>query len=52
MDISIGDAGVSSSYTFSNEVLQVPNVDQQFNKFEQQIRNSYIRRHEPQQVIT
>lgn len=52
MSISIGDAGVTASYTFSNEVLQVPNSTNRANEFEQQIRNSWIRQYRPNQVIT
>lgn len=52
MSISVAGDGVTCSYTFSNEVLQIPYREEQFNQFEQQIRNSWIRQYRPNQVIT
>lgn len=52
MSVSVSNDGVTSSYTFSNEVLEVPYPEKQFSDYEQSIRNSYIRQYRPNQVIT
>jgi hypothetical protein len=52
MNVSVGDNGVSASYSFSNEVLSVPSAENQFNQFEQSVRNSWIRRYSPETVIS
>ncbi len=52
MTISVAGDGITASYSFSNEVLEVPKYDKQFDLFAQQIRNSWIRHYQPNQVIT
>lgn len=52
MSVSVAGDGVTASYTFSNEVLQVPYPEDRFLKYEQQIRNSWIRQYSPNQVIS
>lgn len=52
MSISVAGDGVSCTYTFSNEVLAVPDGENEFAKFEQMIRNSAIRQYRPNQVIS
>lgn len=58
-NLEIGDNGITASYVFSNEVLQVPfsdsggNVSESFiEKLESVIKNSWIRTYSPTQVIT
>lgn len=51
LTVSIGDNGVTASYTYSNEVLEVPYPDNQFAAYEQQIRNSAVRHYTPTSVI-
>lgn len=52
MEVSVGDGGITSSYTFSNSILQVPDRKKEAAAFQQQIRNSWIRTYRPQEVIT
>ncbi len=52
MDVSVGDNGITSTYTFSNSVLQPRNYSKQAYAFEQNIRNSWIRTYRPNEVIT
>jgi hypothetical protein len=52
MNVSVGDRGITASYSFSNEVLAVPDYENEFAKFEQQIRNSWIRQYTPTTVIS
>ncbi len=52
MTVSVAGDGIVCSYSFSNEVLQVPYPEQRYNDFDQQIRNSWIRQYRPNQVIT
>ncbi len=59
MDLEIGEGGVNASYTFSNDVLQVPYQDREGNisqAFSDQLRasmpNSWIRTYNPSQVIS
>lgn len=52
MSISVAGDGVMCSYSFSNEVLAVPNYEDRYNQLDQQIRNSWIRQYRPNQVIT
>lgn len=51
MSVSIGDNGITASYSYSNEMLQVPYREDLFNQFEQSIRNSWIRHYTPTTVI-
>lgn len=52
MSISVDGNGVTCSYTFSNEVLQVPYPENDFAKYEQMIRNSAVRQYNPTTVIS
>lgn len=52
LNVSIGDNGVTASYSYSNEVLAVPYPEDRFAQYEQQIRNSAIRHYTPVSVIT
>lgn len=52
LSVSIGDNGVSATYTYSNEVLRVPYPEDQFAAFEQQIKNSAVRHYTPTTVIS
>lgn len=52
LTVSVAGDGVVCSYTFSNEVLQVPYPETRYNQLDQQIRNSWIRQYRPNQVIT
>lgn len=52
LSVAVGDNGVTASYTYSNEVLQIPNYENRFAQYEQQIRNSAIRHYTPTSVIT
>jgi len=52
MSMSIGDRGVTASYSYSNEILAVPTPDKQFATYEQSIKNSTIRRYTPTTVIS
>lgn len=51
MSVSIGSNGVTASYSYSNEMLQVRYPEKQYNDFDQWIRNSWIRQYRPTQVI-
>lgn len=52
MQMSVSENGVMSSYTFSNGVFQIPNVENDFIKYEQNIKNSWIRKYTPKDVVT
>lgn len=52
MDISVGDAGITSSYTFSNSILQPRNFEKSFSDYEQRVRNSQLRTFYPDETIT
>lgn len=52
MDISVAGDGINSSYTFSNGVLKVPDVDYAFMKMDERIRNSWIRTYRPKGIVT
>ncbi len=52
LNVSIGENGILATYSFSNEVLEVPNIENKFSQFEQMIRNSWIRNYYPTQVIS
>lgn len=52
MSISVAGDGIMCSYSFSNEVLAVPDYTDRYNQLDQQIRNSWIRQYRPNQVIT
>jgi hypothetical protein len=52
LSVSIGDNRVTATYSYSNEVLQVPDPSNQFARFEQMIRNSWIQRYAPNRVIS
>jgi len=51
MSVSIGSDGVSSTYEFSNSVLRVPDGNKSFAAVQQQVRNSWIRKYQPKEVI-
>lgn len=52
LNVSIGDNGVTASYTYSNEVLEVPYPEDQFAIYEQRIKNSAVRHYTPTTVIS
>lgn len=52
MDMQMSSNGLSASYSFSNEILQVPRHEKAFNALEQQIRNSWIRSYRPKETIS
>lgn len=49
--ISVSDNGVECTYNFSNSVLRVPDASIDFERYDQRIRNSWIRQYNPTQVI-
>lgn len=51
-NVSVGDGGVTASYSYSNEILQVPYPEDRFAQYEQQVRNSAVRHYAPTSVIT
>lgn len=51
MSVSINEGGVVASYTFSNEVLKIKDYENLASKYENQIRNSWIRTYIPKSVI-
>lgn len=51
LNVSIDTNGVTASYSYSNEMLQVRYPEKLFNQIEQLIRNSWIRQYHPTQVI-
>lgn len=52
MSVAVGDNGINASYTFSNEMLEVPDRQNQFDAYAQAIRNSWIQTYKPKEVIT
>jgi hypothetical protein len=52
MSVTVGDDGVTATYSFSNEVLQVPTYENEFARYERMIKNSSLRRYTPTTVIT
>ncbi len=59
LDLEINDNGITSSYVFSNEMLQIPYLDRGGNvseifieKLEANMKNSWIRTYSPSQVIS
>lgn len=52
MELEISDAGLTASYTFSNEVLAVPNFEERFSQWEQKLKNTWIRTYRPKQTIS
>lgn len=52
LQMEISDGGVSCSYTFSNSILKVPDKMNEFQQFENSIKNSLLRKYNPQEVIT
>lgn len=52
LDVQVSDSGITSSYSFSNEILAVPNYTDAYDKLEQRIRNSYIRGYRPNETIS
>ncbi len=51
LNVSVGDNGVTASYTFSNEVLEVRNYENKFAQYEAQLRNSATRPYTPPETI-
>lgn len=47
LNVSIGDNGITTTYTFSNEILQTPYTDAFIQRLTQQVRNSWIRQYNP-----
>lgn len=52
LNVSIGDNGVQATYSYSNEVLRVPDKTAELVKLQQSLRNSWLRQYRPTQVIT
>lgn len=52
MNIRVGDNGILCSYVFSNEILAVPDYEYRFSKYEQETRNSWVRKYYPKEVIS
>ena len=54
LDIDVGDSSVQTTYKFSNEVLRVPDDDNNssLEKLELQLKNSWIRSYNPYPVFT
>lgn len=52
LSVSVGDNGVTASYSYSNEMLQVPYPEKRFDDFAQLVRNSWIRQYRPTQVLS
>lgn len=52
LNLELGPDGVNCSYTFSNSVLQVPDKTNDFENFESFVRNSFLRKYNPTEVIT
>lgn len=51
LSVSVSDNGVQATYSYSNEVLRVPDRTNQAMELEQKMRNSWIRQYQPQKVI-
>lgn len=51
LNMDIGDDGLTCSYTFSNSVLAVPDKTNEFQLFENSLKNSLIRKYNPKEVI-
>jgi len=52
IQMSLTDNGVSCSYTFSNAIMQVPDRSYDFSKYEETVKNSWIRTYRPKEVIS
>jgi len=51
MSVNISDNGVQTSYTYSNEVLRLPDRTSQFANLQQAMKNSWIRTYRPSKTI-
>lgn len=51
MSVSISDNGVQASYTYSNEVLRLPDRTSEFANLQQAVKNSWIRTYRPNKTI-
>ena len=51
MDISVGSDGISASYSYSNEVLNVPVSEADLFKIERSIKNSWINTYKPRTTL-
>jgi hypothetical protein len=51
MSMSISDNGTSASYTYSNEVLRLPDRSSEFANLQQAMKNSWIRTYRPNKTI-
>lgn len=52
LSVSIGSNSLQATYTYSNEVLKVPDKSKRFLALEQQMKNTWTRTFQPNQVIT
>lgn len=51
MNVSIGDNGITSTYSFSDEMLTVPDAENSYNTFAQNMKNSWLRTYNPKELI-
>lgn len=51
LSMSLTENGVTCSYTFSNEMLTVPDYESDFMKYEERVKNSWIRKNQPKETI-
>jgi hypothetical protein len=52
MNVVVGDRGVTASYSYSNEVLRVPEPMNDITNIQQKMRNSWMRQYRPNEVIS
>lgn len=52
LSISVGDRGITASYTFSNDILMVPDYSNDFTLYQQNIKNSFFRSSKPNFVVS
>lgn len=52
LSVAIGDNGVQATYSYSNEILRVPEPTHLVEKFEQMMRNSWKSQYTPNKVIS
>lgn len=52
MSVSVGDNGVTATYSYSNSVLKVPDGAEDYAKLAQNMKNSWLRTYRPKEVIT
>jgi hypothetical protein len=52
LQMSVSENGVNCTYTFSDSILRVPDRELDFQKYENNIKNSWIRTYRPKEVIS